>query len=89
MNQVTELTDLYRDEGGVDDGAVLGAVGDVVSAALHLEEVDAALVVEDGLGVGADEEEGVVDLDLGVALVGEEGRWGRRGDGRAGLHLER
>ena len=71
MNQVTELTDLYRDEGGVDDGAVLGAVGVVVGAALHLEEVDAALVVEDGLGVGADEEEGVVDLDLGVALVGE------------------
>ena len=68
-------------------GAIVEA-GVIVGAALHLEEVDAALVVQDGLGVRADEEDGVVDLDLGVCLVGEEALRGRRGDGRAGLHLE-
>ena len=68
-------------------GAVVEA-GVIVGAALHLEEVDAALVVQDGLGVRADEKDGVVDLDLGVCLVGEEALRGRRGDGRAGLHLE-
>ena len=80
-----------REEGGVGgDGAVLGdrRAGGVVGAALHLKEVDAAAVVEDGLGVGADEEERVVDLDLGAGLVHEEVRRGRRGDGRTGVDLD-
>ena len=97
VNRLTALISplkhyLYVSVIGAQDGSVFGRAvveaGVIVGSALHLEEVDAALVVQDGLGVRADEEDGVVDLDLGVGLVGEEALRRRRGDGRARFHLE-
>ena len=70
LRQALRIGGIPLNEGGVgavatDDGAVLWAARGVVGPALDLEEVEAGAVVEDGLGVGADEEEGGVHLHLG------------------------